>query len=218
MVKLLAFPSEAKAFDALLKRKKSLKETLSKKTDLRLSEEWLKPDSHCINLFIKTLTGKTLSIDVRREWPVIAIKYIIQEKECLPVDQQRLFYAGTQLDNDRTIEYYKINNECTLSVTISLKGRRYDASSSRTGFPNEFGVVVSIPAISSHTMCIQANDGTRFEDFMKAVVEAIESVGKSMMTLSGKALYNKGKPIHARELKRLSHYGISWKNREIEIK
>jgi hypothetical protein len=217
MVKLLAFPSESKAFDALLKRKKSLKETLTKKTDSRLSEEWLKPDSHCINLFIKTLTGKTLSIDVRREWPVLAAKYIIQEKEGIPFDQQRLIFAGRQLENDMTIEYYKIHNESTLHIVLRLRGGMYAASSGRDGFSNEFGVIVTIPSIS-HTMHIQANDGTRFADFMKAVVEAVESVGKSMMTLSGKALYNKGKPIYARELKRLSHYGISWKNREIEIK
>jgi hypothetical protein len=75
-----------------------------------------------MQIFIQVLNGDIFTLNVDQREPVVDLMKTIQDKTGIPVDQQRVIFACDRLEEDKTLDFYNIQNESTIQVVLSLKG------------------------------------------------------------------------------------------------
>jgi ubiquitin len=75
-----------------------------------------------MQVFVKTLTGKNITLEINPEDTIEQVKQKIQEREGIPPAEQRLIFSGKQLEDNKTVQDYNIQKDCTIHLVLRLRG------------------------------------------------------------------------------------------------
>ena|ERR1700733_16201094 len=85
-------------------------------------------------IFVKNLEGKTKTYKVKNSDTILELKVKIQKEEDILPDNQRLIFAGRQLEDDKTMQESKVTQEVTLHLCLRLRAGMFHSSSGRSDF------------------------------------------------------------------------------------
>jgi hypothetical protein len=138
-----------------------------------------------ITFYVSTLTGKRVTFrDVSLLTTIADVKALIQDREGIPPDQQRLVHGGRQLEDELTLLSYGIQNDAVIHLILRLRGGMYHEVSSRFGFDKlkdacpVLNVAVATGDSSSSTLSVRLKDFIAFDHMLHVVTTRASDMKK----------------------------------------
>lgn len=75
-----------------------------------------------ITVFLRFLTGKTVTLSIHSSWRVVHMKHIVEDLQGIPVDDQRLIFAGKQMEDCKFLSVYGVQHESLVHLVGRLRG------------------------------------------------------------------------------------------------